>query len=86
MSIFQLTHVGVFGGGEAAVGTLRAPQAELQQSDVLPGRHPVPGRVGRHQTGRAGSGQVRSGRHPVPGRVGRHQTGRSGQVRPGVIR
>ena len=61
-----LTHVGVFGGGQAAVRSLGAPQAELQQSDVLPSRHPVARRVGRHQTGghtrrtTAGHGQVRS--------------------------
>ena len=46
----QLTHVGVFGGGESSVGSLGASEAELQQADVLAGRHPVPGRVGRHQT------------------------------------
>lgn len=45
-----LTDVRVFGGGQAAVRTLRPAQTELEQLDIVAGDHAIAGRICGHQT------------------------------------
>jgi hypothetical protein len=58
----ELTDVGVFGGGEAAVRALRAPEPELEQLDLVDaGGDAVAGRVRRDQAAAGTEGRFLNG-------------------------